>query len=725
MRIGIRSIYLVGFIAGLMFMSTLSGWEGVVSAETIPSTRSCTNLLTNHDFSGGNSGWNRYGATISSGQATLGPSYGGLEQSVNGSFSSGSDTTLEIVYSVSGGLSGTKFQLHFVDNNGNSVTREFQPTSASGTFSKTEATPTAGDPTNASFNGNTASMRIYLEAHSGATLTVDEVSLTNGTCSGGGGGGGVSAEAPIIEVANISGVSGYNIGIFGSRFGADSGSRSVTILGSTAQIVEWTDTFIRATIPAVVSGSNVNGLVVTNSSGYSSTSPFTVYTIDPAWLTVPQGSFINLSGGKPVNLSGYFIGESWCWDGDVGQSVDANTFITNYGCDYDFGAKFQADAGLGTEAAIVVDLGSAQAAGDYLFQFFSKADWTQATAGECWRSSYPHAYVIEASASGNSGSWTTALASESANLRGNRSHYFTMPAGMRYVRMRVTDSLSDCNDNIAGRDFELKEVRIYKVDGSNNNTVDSFTIYGDSLTTYAFNAHIGPADISPRVDGNTPTNFPFAPFGFPGWKATNLDLDWEEPNELEDVYYADALASSAHYWGIALGTNETNLSGVDDWGYYEPWSQFNQFDESVDNAIQWLEARGHVPILARIPDTVESDNGYGFIEAKRKILNDIDTLAARHRLIPGPDLYTEFRLNVERNGGSWFSGDGTHHSFEGSDEWIDLWAGALQSARTLRSSVPTAVAVSDASVGVSWDGIAMLATILLATLVSVPFLKRK
>ena len=493
-------------------------------------------------------------------------------------------------------------------------------------------------------------------------------------------------DLPIIEIANISGVNGYEIGIFGENFGATEGN--VTILGAEADVVEWNDGFVRAVVPTVEDGSDLAGLVLTTDDGEMVSAEFTTYTIDPVWLYLPATTFNNIAFGKPVTLEGVDLPNSQCTNYQTGETINATTFLTNYLCRYDVAAKFGADSSLGTEAIIAVDLETPQPAGSYLFQFFSRSDWSAAIAGNCPGTGYPYHYVVESSA--DAATWSAPHATVTDNLRGNRSHYLTLPANTRWLRLRVINSIGDCRSDIVGRDFELKEIRLYAVDGESLQGTDAFTIYGDSIAAGAFNQHVGARDVNVRIANSLPAHLPFTPLGYSGRKASQLAEEFPDPNELADAFAEDELAGSALYWGIALGTNDMNLSGIDDPGFSDPNSQFNQFDESIEvDAVQWLIEHGRVPILARMHDT--SENGYGFIEAKRKILADTDRIAAQYRLIPGPDFYTEFRLNIERNGASWLASDGTHLANEGPDQWVQMWADSMQRALAVRTEpVPTA-----------------------------------
>lgn len=483
---------------------------------------------------------------------------------------------------------------------------------------------------------------------------------------------------PVIEIANISGVSGYEIGIFGSDFGATQGT--VTILNGSASVLEWTDTFVRAVVPSGVDG--LGDLRLTRADSADTTSEFHVYTIDSRWLDQPASSYVNVSHGKPTTLTNVDVVASQCYDVDNGSLLDASDYLTDYSCGYGIAAKFKADAAQGQSAEITIDFEQPLADGDYLFQFFSVASWS-AGDGCSDQTGFPVAYEVQVSADG--ATWSS-LVTEQANARGNRSHNLSLSGGIQYVQLEVTDAIGDCFAGDGINDFQMKEVRLYQVVGGNNPT-DAIAMYGDSITVAAFNAHVGATNLNSRID-NAPSDIPFAPYGFVGRKAQGLNYDgFGNPDTLADVFAGDAIANSAMYWGIALGTNDMNIGDENSTGFTDPNSQFNQFDVHLRTAIEYLRDADRVPIIARLPDTDESAQySMGFLAAKKILLNEIDRLNAEFGLIPGPDLYTEFRLNVERDNDSWLSDfDGTHLAGDGDNAWIQLWADALSKGFSYRS----------------------------------------
>lgn len=488
-----------------------------------------------------------------------------------------------------------------------------------------------------------------------------------------------AATNPQIEIANIAGVSGYEIGIFGSGFGETQGDGLVSILGGQAPILEWRDTFIRAVIPTVADGTGE--LIVTGHYGNNDSNPFTVYTIDPAFLTPPDSSFSNVLAGKTAhlqNLETYF-----CFAQPENRDTPPTQFLTDFRCGFggitDTGsATFTADSSLGQAAIIAVDAaehGGEALSGDYYFQFFTDSNWYPEREGGF--RSVPANYELQISAdstNGIDGSWQT-VHTTTGNNRAFRTHKITIPSSdYRWLRMQVVDGLYNQSD-AAGKDFEIKEIRLYKPLGASHLRPDSLAIYGDSLTQAAFQA-IGPSGLADAVDALRPTetNLIFTSFGLSGQSSLGLIGTAENEADIYDALTLDDMQTHALYWGIGLGTNDT-FGGSSNLGV--PHSNVEQFDDRLEAVIQHLLANGRIPILARMPDTIESLGGFGDLPTKKKIVEDIDTFAARYRLIPGPDLYTPFRYNHMFEEATYFGNDGIHHTGAGTSKLIELWAKAF------------------------------------------------
>ncbi len=477
-----------------------------------------------------------------------------------------------------------------------------------------------------------------------------------------------------IEFSNISGVSGYEIGVFGEGFG---GSGMLTILGAQATTLEWSDGFIRAIVPEVADGTGE--LRIVKGNGDAAAAPFTVYSIDPAFLAPAQQTYTEISFDETLFLDGLEF--AYCNDIETGAAIETGRFLTNYRCGSggyvgSGEAVFSADSSLGTTATLAFQSDSVLQ-GEHIFQFTSDTYWEPYHESQAdWRKSYPRTYEIQVSAdssNGVDGTWTT-LQAIADNNRTTRYHVVDIPAAGNYtwLRMHVTDGFADYSDP-AGRDFLLRQIHIYKANGTGR--PDAIAIFGDSLTYSAFDI-IGPHGFSARAQAQRLSDdaLPLTLYGLPGAKADRLmDTDYFE-SDIYDAFGIDNMADNALYWGIALGTNDmgggaANLS--------DPNSFLMQYDERLDGAVQELIRRGRVPLIARMPDTDESNNGYGDSAAKQKILADIDTIAATYRLIPGPDLFTTFRHNIESNGASYIGDDGTHHSYAGREALIAEWVAAF------------------------------------------------
>ncbi|MEM7128962.1 MAG: cadherin-like domain-containing protein [Chloroflexota bacterium] len=496
---------------------------------------------------------------------------------------------------------------------------------------------------------------------------------------------------PFIEIANQSGVSGYEIGIFGSGFGTVQGNGNVTILGNQAQIVEWSDGFIRAVVPLVADGSGQ--LVVTTDSLNQDSSPFTVYTIAPTFQERPQVQFQNILHGRQAYLSG--LTSYVCYQQPENTDLAPEWFLADFTCGYQ-NIVGTGKATFTAPATIAFDV-SEGLVGPYHLQLYSESIWYDFY-------SVVQDYQIQVSADstdGMDGSWTT-LSTITGNNRGSRLHEISIPSGgYHWLRLHVTTGQG------IGNQFDMKEIRLYQPSGGPSTLHDAFALYGDSLTTYAFEA-IGRSGLAAKLKTlrNTSDDLIFNVYGLPGQSSFGL-IDFVDSNvDIYDAFALDDMINRSTYWGIALGTNDTfegsNALGV-------PGTNLEEYDNRVDAVVQHLISQGRVPLIARMPDTIESLGGFGDLASKKKILADIDAISALHRLIPGPDLYTEFRRNIETDNGSYYSGDGTHHNDAGEVALVDLWTSALFQGTVTTNQAPTAVAdsgITDEDVSITVDVLA-------------------
>ena len=486
-----------------------------------------------------------------------------------------------------------------------------------------------------------------------------------------------AGNSPQIEIANGGGVSGYTVALFGSGFGYPQGSGSVSILGQAAEVIEWTDRYIQLVVPPGPAGSG--NLTVETAVGQSASWPFERYDIDPQFLNPPQTRFINIAYQRPVTLQNFE--SEFCYAQPDNDWTLASQFLTDFRCGYanltNVGsAHFGADSSLGKTAVLAFEVEEAMV-GDHYFQFFAESSW-YSSQPDTGADSYPHHYTLEVSnnsTDGLNGDWLV-LETVAGNVKGIGLHPIQVPSGgYTWFRMRVTDGTNDTTD-VAGKDFKMKEIRLYRPVGGGD-PIDSFVIYGDSITADAF-ATIGFHGLSNRLkQGRGDTYDPIVTtLGLSGQNSGGL-LDEETDFDIYDALDRYGYDDTTVYWGIALGTND---SGDGASGIGVPWSNLEQFDDRLDEAVTMLIARGKVPIIARIPDTDEGQGGFGDIVSKQKILADIDQIAAEYRLIPGPDLYTEFRRNILFHDSDYLrEGDGTHHSNKGIPVLVDMWRQTFES----------------------------------------------
>ena len=434
-----------------------------------------------------------------------------------------------------------------------------------------------------------------------------------------------AAAAPVIDTAQGSGVAGFPIGIFGTGFGTVAGR--VTILGADATITRWSDTVIEAVVPRVADGS---GSLVVQAVAGSVSRPFVAYSVNPAFLTPPT-LFDNVIYGKPVVITGPY--SQW-------GSGSATAFLT-----YNNGGGA---ADLGTPSSVAVDLGSAMT-GPLWWSFFGSGDWYE------YPTDNPRDYVIEGSAdstTGTNGAWSTLLAVV-GNNRASRTHPVSL-SGQRWIRMRVTATTG-------GASYRLREVRAFRARAGDTARLDSLGVYGDSITTEDLSVTGATAfyQVLRGLKGDASQTITYV-MGMVGQNTHVLLPSAVSSDPARALSVAITMQPDIRYWGIALGTNDTN----------DQYFSAATLRANFVGGIQQLLAAGKVPLLARLPDTAAG--GYGSPTTKKAALAVIDELAATYRLVPGPDFYTPFRQNLDS-----YLRDGTHHSAAGSQAANRLWAETL------------------------------------------------
>jgi hypothetical protein len=426
------------------------------------------------------------------------------------------------------------------------------------------------------------------------------------------------AAALSIDEAQVSGVKGWPIGIFGAGFGTAQGKGNVKILGTDATITKWDDTVIEAIVPAVKPGDGQ--LAVTTGDGKTAQSPFEVYEIDPKFLTRPD-DLVNLAYKKPFVI----VGEHNDW---AGKPSDFLGYNVNRG------------ANLVAPLWAALDLGGPLKE-DVWLSFFGGSDWYE--GGEI-----PTAYTIDASADstdGKDGKWAT-LETVTDNTRKSRIHKVTL-TGQRWIRMNVTA--------MKVKYFRLSEIRVYKRRAAGAGPLDCIGILGDSIT-FADLGPTGPGSLNDlfakaKNDGSVPMTYIM---GLIGAGTGGLGLS-AKPTDPYALVNALKLTPEMRYFGIAFGTNDSN-------------GPMAAYRKNLNEGVRQLIEAGKVPILARIPDTDPARKGYGSAASKKEAVLITDEIAAKFRLIPGPDFYTPFRQNLTA-----YVSDGTHHTPAGGAVARQLW----------------------------------------------------
>lgn len=474
-----------------------------------------------------------------------------------------------------------------------------------------------------------------------------------------------------IEIANQSGVSGYEIGIFGVGFGDEPGR--VTVLEADATVLEWEDGFVQAVVPDVADGDGE--LIIVALDGSADAAPFSVYTIDPQFLEQPEPFYKDVIAGKPVEIEGLEV--SYCNKQPSNANMKAENFLTDFQCGFDGivgagSATFSADSTQNLTATLTVDT-EQTLAGVYYFQFYVNGDWYPRLDEESFYDSYPRDYSVQVSADGTT--WENVVRVMD-NQRATRTHRFEVAAeaGYRLVRLVVTDGITDRSD-AAGRDFALREIRLFEEQPATAERPYAFGLYGDSLTTTAFELK-GTDGFAGQVSQQSGSEYDLMTtvFGVIGKDTTGIqNLDWDN-SDIYDAMNIDDNATRLRYWGIALGTNDSR--GPEETIQQEGTS-LGDFGVRLDDITRTLIEMGRVPMIARIPDTDAARDGYGTPATKAHILREIDRVNAEYRLVPGPDFYTPFRRNIETDDGFWLGNDGSHHTDAGRQMLTQLWAEAF------------------------------------------------
>ncbi|MGB1251332.1 MAG: SGNH/GDSL hydrolase family protein, partial [Candidatus Promineifilaceae bacterium] len=246
--------------------------------------------------------------------------------------------------------------------------------------------------------------------------------------------------------------------------------------------------------------------------------------------------------------------------------------------------------------------------------------------------------------------------------------------------------LTDHTEETEGRDFAIRQVKLFAATGEPTRP-DAAAIYGDSLSADAFDA-LGPSGLPfavKQLRGEGTSDLVFSSYGLSGQNSGGLTEQEKIPFDIYDALALDNAQREIRYWFVAIGTNDAT-NGVD--AIDKPNTNINLYNARLEQFVSDAIARGVVPIVARIPDTDEAIGGWGDLGAKRHVLNVIDAVAAQYRLIPGPDLYADFRLNIETEESTYFGDDGTHHVDLGGQRLIKGWAEAFVRAFSVEEMRP-------------------------------------
>jgi lysophospholipase L1-like esterase len=232
----------------------------------------------------------------------------------------------------------------------------------------------------------------------------------------------------------------------------------------------------------------------------------------------------------------------------------------------------------------------------------------------------PLAYVIEASASGVDGTWTTVTGGEEMNnvIRG-RSHAFDF-TGMQWVRFKVTDA-PKITDGLAYKAVRIDEIAVYDISAGTAGFRDTWLQMGDSITRLSFDRGLNASskDFDQLIHAARSAYTPAMVGAGIGSETTAQGLTHAQ-NWLSKFEGLDFVT-------FAYGTNDA-------WGDHTPESK--DYEGNLRAFVDVVQQAGKTPVLVRIPyDGVAT----AVLPAYNAI---VQKLTDEFKLPCGPDLYTWF-----------------------------------------------------------------------------------
>ena len=266
-----------------------------------------------------------------------------------------------------------------------------------------------------------------------------------------------------------------------------------------------------------------------------------------------------------------------------------------------------------------------------LFQWMASGNYNHNTIQYGGPSSYDLEYSMD-STNGTDGSWMSA-ANVSGNQVSSRSHVI-QGENIKWIRFRVT-----------GGGSSIDEIDIHDLSAAaSSGAADTWGFIGDSITAFAFwrDAAAGKA-FNTIVHETDASRYP---------SMMNLGIGGQNARHIRDrIKQSIEMNPGIHFWAIGIGTNGNDSS--------------SQFEGYMREIIQIVLDSGKVPILARIPYSLDS----GVNAHVQQYNRVIDSLKIEYGLIAGPDLYNAFKENSD----SYFR-DRLHPNNTGIEAINRLWA---------------------------------------------------
>ena len=255
----------------------------------------------------------------------------------------------------------------------------------------------------------------------------------------------------------------------------------------------------------------------------------------------------------------------------------------------------------------------------------------------------PGSYRIETSADthdGVDGTWNVAATNTRCTVHA-QAHLVDF-AGQSWVRMVVTGVPPKLPNGL-----QLDEIDVHD---ASDGAMDSWFFFGDSITALTFNRTTPnhQPSFAAVVHEKHPRFFPAMINGGIGGESS------DQAAQRVDAWLE--LNPDMHVWAIAFGTNDAAGNNDDT----------DRFRRNMASVVTKLLAKGHVPILARIP--YSSESGHRNIPKLNRV---IDQLTIENRLVPGPDLYGWFQHHPNE-----LRDDGVHPNDAGILSINRLWAEA-------------------------------------------------